>query len=90
MCAEGFRVPRSARNAANHSGRDVSTRTYHADNRILSCYDIYRGTPTETDLDAEEADHPNKWQIFIDPVTIDIDVFDIADIVGDLPATVGS
>lgn len=43
-------------------------------------------TPTETDLDAEEADppHPNKWQIFIDPETVDIDVFDFADIVGDL------
>ena len=25
VCAEGFRVPRSARNAANHSGRALST-----------------------------------------------------------------
>ena len=37
-----------------------------------------------TDLDAEDAGVPNKWQLFIDPITIDIDVFDVADIVGDL------
>lgn len=37
-----------------------------------------------TDLDAEDAGRPNKWQLFIDPITIDIDVFDVADIVGDL------
>jgi hypothetical protein len=41
-------------------------------------------TPAMTDLDAEDAGVPNKWQLFIDPVTVDIDVFDIADIVGDL------
>jgi len=44
-------------------------------------------TPAESDLDAEDADHPNMWQVFIDPVTVDIDVFDIADIVGDLLET---
>ena len=37
-----------------------------------------------SDLDAEDAGVPNKWQVFIDPVTVDIDVFDVADIVGDL------
>lgn len=36
------------------------------------------------DLDAEDAHVPNKWQLFIDPLTVDIDVFDIADIIGDL------
>lgn len=41
-------------------------------------------TPGMSDLDAEDAGIPNNWQIFIDPVTVDIDVFDIADIVGDL------
>ena len=40
--------------------------------------------PGMSDLDAEDADIPNLWQVFIDPVTVDIDVFDIADIVGDL------
>ena len=35
-------------------------------------------------VQAQNAGIPNKWQIFIDPVTVDIDVFDIADIVGDL------
>ncbi|HKO61289.1 MAG TPA: hypothetical protein VJV03_09030 [Pyrinomonadaceae bacterium] len=37
-----------------------------------------------SDLDAEDANVPNKWQLFIDPVTVDIDVFDVADIVADL------
>lgn len=35
-------------------------------------------------VQAQNAGIPNMWQIFIDPVTVDIDVFDIADIVGDL------
>lgn len=35
-------------------------------------------------VQAQNAGIPNKWQIFIDPVAVDIDVFDIADIVGDL------
>lgn len=35
-------------------------------------------------LDAEDANVPNKWQVFIDPEGVDIDVFDIADIVGDM------
>ena len=35
-------------------------------------------------VQAQNAGIPNKWQIFIDPMTVDIDVFDIADIVGDL------
>ena len=41
-------------------------------------------TPVMTDLDAEDAGVPNKWQLFIDPITVDIDLFDVADIVGDL------
>jgi hypothetical protein len=41
-------------------------------------------TPSMSDFAAEFAGVPNKWQIFIDPVTVDIDLFDIADIVGDL------
>jgi hypothetical protein len=41
-------------------------------------------TPSMSNLAAEYAGIPNKWQIFMDPVTVDIDLFDIADIVGDL------
>ncbi len=37
-----------------------------------------------SDLDAEDAGVPNKWQLYIDPITIDIDIFDVADVVGDL------
>jgi hypothetical protein len=40
--------------------------------------------PGMSDLDAEDLGIPNLWGVFIDPVTLDIDVFDIADIVGDL------
>lgn len=40
--------------------------------------------PSMSNLDAEDAGIPNKWQLFIDPQTVDIDVFDIADIIGDL------
>lgn len=35
-------------------------------------------------LDAEDANLANKWQLFIDPDWVDIDLFDWADIVGDL------
>jgi hypothetical protein len=41
-------------------------------------------TPTMTDLDAEDAGVPNQWQLFLDPVTLDIDIIDIADTLGDL------
>lgn len=40
--------------------------------------------PSMSVVQAQNAGIPNMWQIFIDPVTVDIDVFDIADIVGDL------
>jgi hypothetical protein len=40
--------------------------------------------PGMTDLDAQDAEVPNKWQLFLDPESVDIDVFDFADIVGDL------
>jgi len=35
-------------------------------------------------IDAENSGVPNKWQVFFDPESVDIDVFDIADIIGDL------
>ncbi|MDQ3491832.1 MAG: hypothetical protein M3452_01045 [Chloroflexota bacterium] len=35
-------------------------------------------------LSAQAAGIPDKWQLFIDPITVDIDIFDFADIVGDL------
>lgn len=36
------------------------------------------------DWDALDAGIPNKWQILIDPITIDFDVIDFADTIGDL------
>ena len=41
-------------------------------------------TPTMTDLDAQDAGVPNRWQLFLDPVTVDVDIIDITDTVGDL------
>jgi hypothetical protein len=41
-------------------------------------------TPSMSDLDAEDANIPNKWQLFIDPVTIDVDPIDVSDTIGDL------
>ncbi|WP_027007142.1 hypothetical protein [Conexibacter woesei] len=43
-----------------------------------------RRTAGMDDWDAHDAGVPNHWQIYIDPLTIDVDLFDIADIVGDL------
>jgi hypothetical protein len=40
--------------------------------------------PGMTPVQAQIAGIPNKWQVFLDPETVDVDVFDIADIVGDL------
>jgi hypothetical protein len=42
--------------------------------------------PTMSYLQAQEVSPPqvNNWEVYIDPATIDIDVFDWADIVGDL------
>jgi hypothetical protein len=41
-------------------------------------------TPAMTDWDAKDAGIPNKWQLLIDPVTIDFDLIDFADTIGDL------
>ncbi len=40
--------------------------------------------PGMTPVQAQVAGIPNMWQILLDPQTVDIDVFDVADIVGDL------
>ena len=37
-----------------------------------------------TNLDAEDAGIPNKWQFFLDPIWLDIDPIDIADTVGNI------
>jgi len=51
----------------------------------LTKYSINPGrTPAMNDWDAKDAGVPNHWQLFVDPVSIDFDLFDIADIVGDL------
>jgi hypothetical protein len=53
--------------------------------RPVTKYRIDPGrTAAMSDLDAEDAGVPNKWQLFLDTVTVDVDVFDVADIVGDL------
>lgn len=41
-------------------------------------------TPAMTDLDAEDAGIPNKWQFLLDPVWLDLDLIDIADTVGNI------
>jgi hypothetical protein len=40
--------------------------------------------PGATDLDAEDAGHPNKWRFFLDPIWLDVDLIDIADTVGNI------
>jgi hypothetical protein len=40
--------------------------------------------PTMNDWDAKDAGIPNKWQLFIDPEDIDIDLIDVADTVGNI------
>jgi hypothetical protein len=53
--------------------------------RPITKYSVNPGrSAAMNDWDAHDALVPNHWQIYIDPVTIDLDLFDIADIVGDL------
>jgi hypothetical protein len=41
-------------------------------------------TPGMTDLDAEDANVPNKWQFLLDPIWLDVDLIDVADTVGNI------
>jgi hypothetical protein len=41
-------------------------------------------TPGMNDWDAFDAGVQNAWQVFVDPSAVDLDLFDLADIVGDL------
>ncbi|HKY13523.1 MAG TPA: hypothetical protein VJM33_01270, partial [Microthrixaceae bacterium] len=41
-------------------------------------------TATMNDWDAFDAGVPNHWQLYVDPITIDLDLFDFADIIGDV------
>ncbi len=53
--------------------------------RPLVKYSVNPGrTSGMNDWDAHDAALPNHWQIYLDPLTIDLDLFDVADIVGDL------
>lgn len=53
--------------------------------RLVPKYEIDPGrTPAMTDLDAEDAGVPNRWNIYFDIVWIDLDLIDIADTVGNL------
>ncbi len=53
--------------------------------RINTKYVVDPGrTPSMTDLDAEDAGVPNRWQFYLDPIWLDIDLLDIADTVGNI------
>ena len=41
-------------------------------------------TAAMNDWDALDVGVPNHWQLYVDPITIDLDLIDFADIVGDL------
>lgn len=41
-------------------------------------------TSTMSYLDAEDANLPDKWQLFLDPIWVDLDLIDIADTVGNI------
>jgi hypothetical protein len=53
--------------------------------RPIIVYSVNPGrTPGMNDWDAFDAGVQNAWQLFVDPSGVDLDLFDIADIVGDL------
>ncbi|MEL6587837.1 MAG: hypothetical protein AAFQ50_14460, partial [Pseudomonadota bacterium] len=53
--------------------------------RINTSYFVDPGRlPTMTDLDAFDAGVPNKWQFFLDPIWLDIDLIDTSDTVGNI------
>jgi len=53
--------------------------------RIKTRYFVDPGrTASMTNLDAEDAGVPNKWQFLLDPIWLDIDPLDIADTVGNI------
>jgi hypothetical protein len=46
--------------------------------RLLPSYFVDPArTPTESDLDAELAGHPNRWRVFVDPVFVHVDPIDL-------------
>ncbi len=52
---------------------------------LVTNYFVDPARPAGMDyLTAQDLDLANKWQIFVDPESVDIDLFDFADIVGDL------
>jgi hypothetical protein len=54
---------------------------------LLTKYHVNPARPAGmNDWDAQDATPSlaNHWQLFVDPQTVDVDIFDIADIVGDL------
>jgi hypothetical protein len=53
--------------------------------RPIVLYGVNPGrTPSMNDWDAFDAGVQNAWQVFADPSAVDLDLFDIADIVGNL------
>lgn len=52
---------------------------------LVTGYFVDPNRPAGMDyLTAQDLDLANKWQIFVDPESVDIDLFDFADIVGDV------
>jgi len=52
---------------------------------VLTKYGVEATRPAGlSDLDAEDMSIPNEWGVFMDPEWVNIDVFDIADMVADL------
>ncbi len=53
--------------------------------RPLTKYGVESTRPAGIlDLTAEDMGIPNEWGVFLDPLTVDLDLFDIPDMVGDL------
>jgi hypothetical protein len=53
--------------------------------RPIMKYSVNPGRlPGMNDWDAHDAMVPNHWQLYLDPLTIDLDLFDFADAIGDL------
>lgn len=52
---------------------------------LVTAYFVDPNRPAGMDyLTAQDLDLANKWQVFVDPESVDIDLFDFADIVGDV------
>jgi hypothetical protein len=66
---------------------NVITSEVSVTGRLLTKYHVDPNRPAGmNDWDAQDANPSlaNHWQLFVDPQTVDLDLFDVADIIGDL------